>query len=93
MADNANGKGGKAPRTLFSLGRSKRPKAQAAGSSPLENYPPMEPDSNSAVAVDDGDAATCLSCGSELVPEAVFCGECGERVPEAEATVRARRGR
>jgi hypothetical protein len=86
MADNANGKGGKAPRTLFSLGRSKRPRAREEGSSPLDNYPPMEPGSTTAVAVDDGEAATCLSCGSELVPEAVFCGECGERVPEAEAT-------
>src|SRR5450432_2706452 len=84
MADN--GKGGKAPRTLFSLGRSKRPKAREAVSSPLDNYPPIEPDTMTAVAVDDSEATSCLACGSELVPDAMFCGECGERTAFAEAS-------
>ena len=93
MADNANGNGGKAPRTLFSLGRSggKRGSKRGGNASALESYPPLDPDmaGAGAVAVDDEprDAAAeaaCESCGTALVPGAMFCGECGTRVASPE---------
>ena len=45
MADSANGKGGKAPRTLFSLGRGGDGKrSKGAQTATLESYPPADPD-------------------------------------------------
>src|SRR4051812_17493733 len=100
MADDTATEDGDAPRTLFTRGRSggKRKRGGAAAS-PLEEYPPVDPDEiddslDTADGADDGAEGSdgpelCPSCEAPLVPGAVFCGECGTRAIAADAAADA----
>src|SRR5215207_3768107 len=76
MADHTDNGGKKAPRTLFSLGRS----------SGAKNPVPEEPSVEATAETVQLDAAAttkhCPNCGSQLPVYAKFCGDCGTEQPE-----------
>jgi hypothetical protein len=77
--EGTSDKGGRPPRTLFSLGREGSRRRRGGGGTDVADPEPPGTD-----AVTD-DVATCASCGNDLVGGAAFCGECGAAVAAASA--------
>ncbi len=77
MGEGASSRGKKAPRTLFSLGRS-------GGKTPGEPADPAEEEPTEAAegAEDLGEGKQCVSCAEVLPVHARFCAGCGTEQPE-----------